>query len=423
MEFDRGNGSKAFVTCREKAKTKTLPIDGNNYYGISIFKSGDDIGGNNYAIAYVITGNLVVSNLIQNKAYTFEVFEWDSASKSYLTSTTATITDSTEFLSANPKAFRIGNDSCDKSAVTLFKANVSASFPITKLKWTVAGKVDSTADDSIKLFIGIGGLHNYQLILTPSYGCKYIFQSSKPILIIPTPTVKMGMTPPGPCLTSSHVYFNDQSTLYPVPRCAYIRTWYFDKDDIATFPNQDRIFKPGKYRLVLVSETLYDNALTGCKDSVVVSFTNPNFEFPTYSCLKQGDSLRIQSPLKGFKYNWNNGDTTQHIWVKQRGWYSLAIMDSSKCVGTDSVFIDTCAPIINSIRALSKSKINFSTKAGIIEIQNKEQQSHVVFLFTPDGRKIQQWIIGPDEWIEKPIKSGNYIIGSPDTGYQWIMVP
>lgn len=77
LNWTPGNGTKRVVVARAIQSVNSLPVDGNDYTGNSIFGSGSNIGNANYVV-YNGTGNSIqITGLTTGVEYVFYVYEYN----------------------------------------------------------------------------------------------------------------------------------------------------------------------------------------------------------------------------------------------------------------------------------------------------------------------------------------------------------
>ena len=143
--------------------------------------------------------------------------------------------------------------------------------------------------------------------------------------------------------------FHDQSDLWPNSR-----KWNFndpfsannisyDKDIVHTYT------QPGTYEVSLTVKEGCQSSATLTKEIVVYEnrvFGNVDLGRGRSVC---GNPLEILNEHKNapsdVSYLWSNGETTESIFVKNKGTYGLTITDDN-CSGFDSVLVDTCPDFV-----------------------------------------------------------------------------
>ena len=143
--------------------------------------------------------------------------------------------------------------------------------------------------------------------------------------------------------------FHDQSDLWPNSR-----KWNFndpfsannisyDKDIVHTFT------QPGTYDVSLTVKEGCQSSATLTKEIVVYEnrvFGNVDLGRGRSVC---GNPLEILNEHKNapsdVSYLWSNGETTESIFIKNKGTYGLTITDDN-CSGFDSVLVDTCPDFV-----------------------------------------------------------------------------
>jgi surface protein len=82
------------------------------------------------------------------------------------------------------------------------------------------------------------------------------------------------------------------------------------------------------------------NGISSCTDSVTVTVNplpqNPISQDTITAC---ADSVMVTAASGYSHYQWNTGDTTQSIFAKYTGMYTLSVTNANGCVGVDSVLV------------------------------------------------------------------------------------
>lgn len=268
IDWVNGDGSWRIVLIKEASAVDANPVDGTKYTSSATMGSGSEIGTGNFVCFSNITNSFTVSGLKQNTKYYIAIYEHDGLSPDYLTTNPARDTFRTKDLQLD---FSFSyTDSCQNSNVIQFKNNTKTTIPGVSYTWLFKDGSQDTGFNINHTYTK-GGVFDVQLIAIPSAGCTNTFTTPKSVLIVPRPKSKPVEKNGNyaQCFTGHHFYFKDNTTLDPVPKCAYTRTWYFSQTDSSTIPTPDKVFsKPGIYRIFYKSETYYDNLKSGCTDTV-----------------------------------------------------------------------------------------------------------------------------------------------------------
>jgi len=268
LTWTSGNGSWRIVLMKEGSSVNATPSDNSSYLSNSVFGTGQEIGTGNFVVFNNITNNCTVTGLKPNTQYYVTVFEHDGAGPDYLTSKSATVSFKTNNLVMG-FSFKGTQDSCEKSNKITFTNTSTATFGWIKYTWIFG---DGTQDTGVNIThtYNKGGNFTVNLVASPALGCTDVATSTKSIFIVPRPVSKPfeKNADTVQCFEGHIFKLDDNTQLAKIPKCAYIRTWYFADDDSATIPNPSKSYaKPGKYRIHYKSETLYDNLPTGCTDT------------------------------------------------------------------------------------------------------------------------------------------------------------
>ena len=80
------------------------------------------------------------------------------------------------------------------------------------------------------------------------------------------------------------------------------------------------------------------------KAADIMVFPIPYPEFALQDTIFTDDPIDLDAGAGFLSYLWNTGDTTQMIWVEEKGWYSTAVESPEGCVGVDSSYIVFSSP-------------------------------------------------------------------------------
>ena len=268
LTWTSGNGSWRIVLMKEASAVNATPSDNSSYLSNSVFTTGQEIGTGNFVVFNNITNNCTVTGLKPNTSYYVTVFEHDGAGPDYLTSKSVTMNFKTSNLVMG-FTYKGTKDSCEKTNKITFTNTSTASFGWIKYTW-IFGDGSQDTGVNISHVYNKGGNFTVNLVASPALGCIDVATSTKSIFIVPRPVSKPfeKSADTVQCFEGHLFKLDDNTQLAKIPKCAYIRTWYFADDDSATIPNPSKSYaKPGKYRIHYKSETLYDNLPTGCTDT------------------------------------------------------------------------------------------------------------------------------------------------------------
>ncbi|MBC8321500.1 MAG: gliding motility-associated C-terminal domain-containing protein [Bacteroidetes bacterium] len=86
---------------------------------------------------------------------------------------------------------------------------------------------------------------------------------------------------------------------------------------------------------ILVTDTL------GCySDTTFAIFLYPSTpEFAIQDTIFTDDPFDLDAGAGFIHYLWNTGDTTQMIWIEEKGWYSAEVESPEGCIGVDSSYV------------------------------------------------------------------------------------
>lgn len=318
LTWTSGNGSWRIVLMKEASAVNASPSDNTSYLSNSIFGTGQELGAGNFVVFNNITNNCTVTGLKANTTYHITVFEHDGAGPDYLTSKSTTASFKTNNLLMG-FTFKGTNDSCEKTNKIDFTNTSTATFGGIKYTWIFGDGTQDTGVNASHVY-NKGGNYTVNLVASPALGCVDVATSAKSIFIVPRPVSKpFEKNADTVQCFEGHVFkLDDNTQLAKIPKCAYIRTWYFADDDSATIPNPSKSYaKPGKYRIHYKSETLYDNLPSGCTDTanmwvrVVPSPSSGISINDSIQCLT-GNKFDFDNKFPGlisFKWDLGNGVT------------------------------------------------------------------------------------------------------------------
>ena len=383
-----------------------VPADGTKYTAFSAFGAGTQIGSGNY-VAYDNIGNsFTLTGLQPGITYYLAVFEHDGLAPNYLTSTFAGSSFKTHSLNLSFTFSR--TDSCEKTNKVNFTNTSQASFGWITYTWLFRDGASDTGINASHTY-NAGGNYAVQLIASPSLGCVNNFTTPKSVFIVPrprsSPTVRNWDT--AQCLNNNHFYFEDKTTIPPIPKCGKSVMWYLGGADSTTFPNPDRYFtSAGKFRIFFRSETTYGlngNVFnTGCTDTAAIFvrvIADPS------SGLKIDDSIQC---LKNNRFTFQNS-TNNLVYYR---WY-FGNGDSSILQNATHSYTDTGVySVIHSARSAegcsSKDTTYVRVRANI----------SAVFAGLPSFACENAPAINLT-----PVKSGGFFSGGPVTGNVFTCTP
>lgn len=370
LTWTSGNGTWHIILLKEASAVNSSPSDKSNYLSNSNFGLGSELGSGNFVVFNNITNNCLITNLKTNTKYYATVFEHDGIDPDYLTSKSVSLNFTTGALSLG-FTFSTTADSCEKSNKVTFKNSSVANFGWIKYTWTYGDGFQDTGVNVSHTFMK-GGSFSVSIQASPSLGCPDIFTSTKSIFIVPRPVSKAfeKNNDTVQCFDGHLFKFDDNTQLAKIPKCAYIRTWFFSSKDSATIPNPSKFYsKPGKYRIFYRSETLYDNKNTGCIDTtslfvrVVASPSTGISINDSVQCLK-GNKFDFFNDFTGLtSYRWDLGNGITSV-LKSASRSFTAVGDypiiheatsADGCSGIDTVYVRVKANVDPTFSGLPSS--------------------------------------------------------------------
>lgn len=363
LTFTRGNGSWRTILIKQGSAVDAVPLDGTKYTAFSTFGSGTQIGTGNYVIFDNISNSLTITGLQPGVTYHVAVFEHDGLAPNYLTSSFATASFKTHSLNLNFSFSR--TDSCEKTNKVIFTNKSQASFGWITYTWLFRDGNSDTGVNALHTY-NAGGNYAVQLIASPSLGCVNNFTLPRSVFIVPrprsSPTVRNWDT--AQCLNNNRFYFEDKTTIPPIPRCGKSVMWYLGGADSTSFPNPDKNYTvPGKYRIFFKSETTYGlngNVYnTGCTDTasiVLRVIPDPSSGIKindSIQCLKNNSFTFQNSTSNLVYYRWYFGDGDSSVLQNATHSYSdtgvFRVMHSARsaegCFSADTTYIRVRANI------------------------------------------------------------------------------
>lgn len=268
ITWTNGDGGWRIVVVKEGSAVNANPVDGNSYSAFANFGTGTQLGTGNYVCFNNITNNVTITNLKNNTTYHVAVFEHDGTGPDYLTSNPATLSFTTKTLTLG-FTFSVGKDSCEGSNKVTFTNTSTTNYGGIKYTWFFGDGQQDTGRNATHVY-NKGGSFIVTLTANPANNCIDNYANPKQVFIVPRPVaIPFEKTNDTIQCFEGHIFrLDDKTTLAKIPKCAYIRTWYFTASDSATIPNPVKVFtKAGKYRVFYKAETLYDNNRTGCIDT------------------------------------------------------------------------------------------------------------------------------------------------------------
>ena len=356
LTWTSGNGAWRLVLVKEASAVDANPVDGSSYSANANFGSGGQIGTGNFAVFNNITNSVIVTNLKVNTTYHVTVFEHDGTGPDYLTSKTATTSFTTHKLTV-AFTFKGTVDSCEKTNKITFTntSTKTPNFGWVKYTWIYGDGAQDTGLNATHTY-NKGGNFTVNLVASPALNCVDIATTTKPIFIVPRPVSKPfeKANDTVQCFDGHVFHFDDNTQLAKIPKCAYIRTWYFNDQDSATIPNPTKSYlAPGRYRIHYKSETLYDNKPTGCTDTanmwvkVVASPASGVWVNDSIQCLV-GNKFDFDNKFPGlvsFKWDLGGGVTATTKTVSKSfaavGDYPIIheAISTDGCTGKDTIVV------------------------------------------------------------------------------------
>ena len=314
ITWTNGDGGWRIVVVKEASAVNGSPVDGNSYSAFANFGTGSQLGTGNYVCFNNITNNFTLTNLNNNTTYYVAVYEHDGIGPDYILTNPATCSFTTKTLSLG-FTYTVGNDSCQGTNKVKFTNTTTANYGGIKYTWFFG---DATQDTGLNVShtYNKGGSFQVTLVANPANNCIDNYNHPKQVFIVPRPVaIPFEKNNDTIQCFEGHVFrLDDKTTLAKVPKCAYIRTWYFTPTDSATIPNPIKTFiKSGKYRVFYKAETLFDNNRTGCTDTtsmVLEVVPNPSSGVSindSIQCLS-GNSFVLDNKFPGLTtFSWDFG--------------------------------------------------------------------------------------------------------------------
>lgn len=316
IQWTNGNGGWRLVLVKEASNVDADPQDGTKYSGWYDFGNApsDQIGTGNWVVFNGISDNVTLTNLKQNTTYYVKIYEHDgnSTSPDYLTTNPASFSFTTHNISFNFDFFY--TDSCQNTNSVIFKNKSVATFGWLTYRWRYNDSKTDTGFNAIHTYTK-GGFYNVRLEAFPTKGCKDNWTNPKSFFIVPRPKSQANVNDSVQCFQGHEFQFSDLTTMDPVPKCSYGRTWWLGDNTINTMPSFKKTYaKPKTFKIHYVSETYYNNVPTGCQDSsnfTVRLIDNPSVGVSVDDSLQcfAGNNFTFDNVSPNLiKYSWNFGD-------------------------------------------------------------------------------------------------------------------
>lgn len=358
IAWSPGNGEFCLVTCRPAWRPKADPEDNqffsiNNHYGKG---AAIGFGEENYTIFFGTDSSVLVYGLFEDSTYIFQVYAVNAPPYNYLVANSPTVTISTYTMKLDIKSEVI--QKCKSKNNTEFKVLLTVPFKISGYLWT---SNDTTVyGDSIRnISFKHSGFQTTEVKVMPDKGC--LEQSKKKTVFI-IPGVKYGeiKAKNAACIFNNVLLF-DSIDFDMVSKSSYSRKWLVPNGDTFTTSRIIQNFTlPGKYKFTEIIYTFVDNKPTNCSDtftSYIIFRDLPKFSLLSDTCIKNGDSLTIYGPSGMISYLWSDSSELKSLKLKSAGHFYLNVIDSFGCTYTDSVIIDTCQVLVNTVKKNSKIQL------------------------------------------------------------------
>ena len=169
------------------------------------------------------------------------------------------------------------------------------------------------------------------------------------------------------------VIFHEACSTYPVSGEMWIDKFMITKNKPSLYPvsyTWNTNDTASSISITPAQTTTYyctvNNGISSCTDSVTVTVNplpqNPIVQDTINAC---ADSVIVTATAGYSHYQWSNGDTTQNIFAKYTGMYTLSVTNANGCVGVDSVLVS----VINANVEQNDTSVCIGTTVSI-NIQN-----------------------------------------------------
>ncbi len=371
IRWTNGNGDRRIIIIKESAAVNQNPSDGTTYNSNSLFGNGQELGTGNFVVFIGPVSLVNVQGLKPNTTYHIKAYEYfdNGGTPDYLP--TSPPVNSFTTLGISMAFSKTTQDSCWYNNGYNFINNSVSTFPSTNYKWDFGdGNTTTTANPSH--VYTKGGVYKISLTVFPDYGCKDTAFSIS--LVIPEPTIDIGVNDSTQCLTGNQFDFTN-NTIYPnINKLGLQRTWSFGDGttDVTAKPKKKYTYAD-TFDIYNYIEMVYNNRPSGCYDTgtfKVIVFPNPAGSVTvsdTIHCIGKNTLIFDNPATNVISYHWDFGDgntnsnkTASHQYSATGDYVVIHTAESSfGCISKDTVnvysrnrkissFVGLSGPICNS---------------------------------------------------------------------------
>ncbi len=257
-----------------------------------------------------------------------------------------------------------------------------------------SGANNFSTDQNPTHIFSSAGSYDVTLIIETNTGCKA--RKTYEVIVRDSPNVDIFL-PSSTCEKIGLKFNANAEDLYGL-------TWDFGDPssgaaNASSNPNPIHAFEtPGLYLISLSGTNIY-----GCEASTITSLEiteqmlTGDITLDHASPICDGDSIKLSAPA-GIAYLWNNGLSTQDIFVKKPGLYEVTVTTANACNYTpDPVAIEFTKPIEPSIvgQIFPAGSWQADEYFGSLEVCQGEAFSLRTNYYS---NVVYNWSIGPDSW-------------------------
>jgi len=365
IQWTNGDGDRRIIILKEATAVDQNPSDGNTYASNATFGNGQELGTNNYVVFIGPVSIVNVMGLKPATTYHIKAYEYNdnSGSPDYLP--VAPPVSSFTTLGISIAFDKTVVDSCWYNNNITFTNNTVSTFPSTNYRWKFGDGSTSTLANPSHSYLN-GGVYNISLTVSPDYGCKDT--AFEVALIIPSPTIDIGVNDSTQCLTGNQFDFIN-NTIYPnINKLGLQRTWSFGDGttDLTAKPKKKYTYAD-TFDIYNYVEMVFNNQPTGCYDTgffKVIVYPDPAGSVTvtdTIHCIGK-NALTFDNPaLNVVSYLWDFGDgntdpnkTVTHQYTSTGDYVVIHTAESTfGCISKDTVNVYARNRKISSFVGLS----------------------------------------------------------------------
>lgn len=323
------------VTIGAAASLPTPVITNNNpaCIGGTMTLTSDDVGATEYQWrgpnGFTDTG--INAELTDFKSEDAGIYYLDVYAGTCLVETQSTIVEIVE----SPDFFSSQSGSgsyCDGDAISLsvFPDDSNFSYQWFNENGSIVSETNTTFSPTSS------GTYYVEVTDLVNTSCPVIKTNEQIINIVNEPIVDFSF--PASACTNSSVSFTDLSTTDNAQSANYL--WEFGDGQTSTSQNPSHTYNSANsYNVKLTVSYIGLNCSASLTKTITINGSLNIEILAEGSAICEGDELELSLATDFASYQWNNGETSESIIVSEGGTYSVDVVDSNGCVGTDEIQI------------------------------------------------------------------------------------